>query len=65
MRISLVFRVLTLTGLVAFAFVSAAASAQPAAGSADARLRALYTEEWTWRRQELAAGATSPASGRG
>jgi uncharacterized protein (DUF885 family) len=27
---------------------------QPAATSADARLRALYTEEWNWRRKELA-----------
>ena len=26
---------------------------QPGTGSADARLRALYTEEWNWRQQEL------------
>ena len=27
---------------------------QRGTGSADARLRALYTEEWTWRQQEMA-----------
>src|SRR5215203_1274026 len=26
---------------------------QRGSGSADARLRALYTEEWNWRQQEL------------
>ena len=26
------------------------------AGPADARLRALYTEEWNWRQRELARG---------
>ena len=29
----------------------------PEAPSADARLRSLYTEEWTWRQQELGRGA--------
>ena len=28
-------------------------------GSADARLRALYTEEWNWRQQELARAPTA------
>jgi cyclophilin family peptidyl-prolyl cis-trans isomerase len=28
--------------------------------SADARLRALYTEEWNWRRKELARGGDQP-----
>jgi hypothetical protein len=33
------------------------ASAQPQADtSADARLRALYTEEWNWRQEELRRG---------
>lgn len=44
-------------GLVAF-FVSATAHAQPErdASSADARLRALYTDEWNWRQRELGRG---------
>jgi uncharacterized protein (DUF885 family) len=33
-----------------------AARTQPDATSADARLRALYTEEWAWRQKELARG---------
>ncbi|HEX6215923.1 MAG TPA: DUF885 family protein [Vicinamibacterales bacterium] len=33
------------------------AQAQPDAASADARLRALYTEEWEWRGKEFARGA--------
>jgi uncharacterized protein (DUF885 family) len=32
----------------------------PTAGSADARLRALYTAEWTWRQQELARRSDEP-----
>jgi uncharacterized protein (DUF885 family) len=32
------------------------AHTQPDSNSADARLRALYTEEWKWRQQELARG---------
>ena len=28
--------------------------------SADARLRALYTEEWNWRRQEMARSSDQP-----
>jgi uncharacterized protein (DUF885 family) len=35
----------------------------PAAGSADARLRALYTAEWTWRQREL--GGRGGGGGRG
>jgi uncharacterized protein (DUF885 family) len=38
----------------------AAAPTQPDAASADARLRALYTEEWTWRRQEMARSSDQP-----
>jgi uncharacterized protein (DUF885 family) len=34
------------------------------ANSADARLRALYTEEWTWRQKELARG-DQPGGGGG
>jgi len=33
------------------------AQSQQAPSSADARLRALYTEEWNWRQQELGRGA--------
>ena len=32
----------------------AASQTPPSSGSADAKLRALYTEEWNWRRRELA-----------
>src|SRR5262245_61641572 len=34
----------------------ASASTQRDASSADARLRALYTEEWAWREKEMARG---------
>src|SRR5688572_13875181 len=37
-----------------FMLSSPAAETQPAPASADARLRALYTEEWKWRQQEVA-----------
>lgn len=37
----------------AFVLVPVAAQMQREVGSADARLRALYTEEWTWRQQEM------------
>ncbi|MCC7127081.1 MAG: DUF885 family protein [Acidobacteria bacterium] len=43
------------TALTVSIFLTSAASAalaQPAARSADERLRALYTEEWTWRQQD-------------
>jgi uncharacterized protein (DUF885 family) len=46
--------------LIACLFAAAAlASAQPPpdASSADARLRALYTDEWNWRQKEMARGA--------
>jgi hypothetical protein len=33
---------------------------QPDNTSADARLRALYTEEWNWRRKELARRGDQP-----
>jgi uncharacterized protein (DUF885 family) len=32
----------------------------PAAGPADARLRALYTAEWTWRQQEMGRRSDEP-----
>ena len=41
---------------VALSFSPLSAHSQPAP-SADARLRSLYTEEWTWRQQELGRGA--------
>jgi uncharacterized protein (DUF885 family) len=37
-----------------------AVETQPTATSADARLRALYTEEWNWRRKEMARGSDQP-----
>jgi uncharacterized protein (DUF885 family) len=52
-------RCLTLVGLVALvAFVPVPARAQAPGGtdSADARLRALYTEEWNWRQRDLGRG---------
>jgi uncharacterized protein (DUF885 family) len=60
-----VFRVL-LVPLVLCAVVlisTAAVQTQRGGGSADERLRALYTEEWNWRRQELARG--NEPGGRG
>jgi uncharacterized protein (DUF885 family) len=33
---------------------------QPDATAADARLRALYTEEWKWRQQEMARSNDQP-----
>jgi uncharacterized protein (DUF885 family) len=50
-----------ITSIVSAAVVLVIAStalAQPNA-SADARLRALYTEEWNWRQKELLRGATT------
>jgi hypothetical protein len=41
---------------VALSFSTLSAQSQPAS-SADARLRALYTEEWNWRQQEFGRGA--------
>ena len=49
-----------LVGLLITAALSSPSSAQtPTDASADARLRALYTEEWSWRQQELGRGAAS------
>ena len=46
--------------LLITAALSSPLSAQtPTDASADARLRALYTEEWSWRQQELGRGAAS------
>jgi hypothetical protein len=36
------------------------AETQRDTSSADARLRALYTEEWNWRRQEMARSSDQP-----
>jgi len=41
---------------VALLFSPLAAQSQPAPSSADARLRALYTDEWNWRLQEFGRG---------
>ena len=45
-----------------FVLVPVSAQTQPGTGSADARLRALYTEEWNWRQQELARDGGGGAS---
>ena len=50
--------------LICLLFVAALASPRvsaqlPADGSADARLRALYTEEWDWRQKEFGRGSDS------
>jgi uncharacterized protein (DUF885 family) len=53
----------SLTSLVLCAvlvLVPVPAQTQRGAGSADARFRALYTEEWNWRQQELARGGDLP-----
>jgi uncharacterized protein (DUF885 family) len=57
-------RTLTSLGL-ALACLSGMAAAQPAPApsSADERLRALYTEEWNWRRKELGRGGDAPGDG--
>jgi uncharacterized protein (DUF885 family) len=50
-------RSLTVLALCAVAVVLVrAAQTQPDTTSADARLRALYTDEWTWRQQEMGRG---------
>ena len=41
---------------VALSVSPLSAESQPAPSSADDRLRALYTEEWNWRQQELGRG---------
>src|SRR5688500_11960872 len=50
--------------LICFLFVSAPASwlvssQSQSDGSADARLQALYTEEWEWRGKELIRGGST------
>jgi len=54
------FALRSLTSLVLGAAVvivpASAQTPQRGTGPADARLRALYTEEWRWRQQELARG---------
>jgi uncharacterized protein (DUF885 family) len=51
------------SALVVAAFLALsphAAETQRDATAADARLRALYTEEWNWRQKELARGGEQP-----
>ena len=43
-----------------FVLSSPVVHTQREAASADARLRALYTEEWNWRQQELARSGDQP-----
>lgn len=43
-------------GAVLMAVPAAAQTPQGASGSADERLRALYTEEWNWRQQDMGRG---------
>jgi uncharacterized protein (DUF885 family) len=50
-----------LSSLLCSALVlSTSAQTQPDIRSADARLRALYTEEWNWRRNEMARRSDEP-----
>jgi uncharacterized protein (DUF885 family) len=42
----------------ALVLLSGAAQTQRDSNSADARLRALYTEEWTWRQQDTGRGGS-------
>jgi len=56
-------RVLPVAVLLGFAVTPSLARAQPAAGTADARLRVLYTDEWNWRRQELGRTGDQPGEG--
>ena len=44
----------------AFVLFPASVETQRDSNSADARLRALYTEEWNWRRQEMARSSDEP-----
>ena len=46
--------------LCAFLIVPISVATQRDTSSADARLRALYTEEWNWRRKEMARGSDQP-----
>ena len=52
-------RVLLLSFLLAVALSSPVPAQTPANTSADARLRALYTEEWDWRQKELGRGGAA------
>lgn len=50
-------RLALLVVLAAVTLPAPFAAQAPAATSADARLRALYTEEWNWRQKELGRGS--------
>jgi uncharacterized protein (DUF885 family) len=56
-------RLLAGFAVLAIALSAPAAQSHPDASSADARLRALYTDEWNWRRTELARGSDQPGEG--
>ena len=57
-------RLLSIAALVvAVVAVPSPARAQTSASGADARLRALYTEEWNWRRQEFGRTGDQPGEG--
>ena len=47
-------------GAVVLMATAGAQTTQPGSDSADARLRALYTEEWNWRQKELARESDQP-----
>ena len=53
-------QVLICVALGALFTLSPSGQAQRDGNSADARLRALYTEEWNWRRKELARDSDRP-----
>jgi uncharacterized protein (DUF885 family) len=50
-------RITLVVFLVAIVLSSPFSAQTPAANSADARLRALYTEEWNWRGKEFGRGS--------
>lgn len=49
-------RIALILGFVAAAIANTPAQTQPDAASADARLKSLYTEEWSWRQKEMGRG---------
>jgi hypothetical protein len=51
---------LTSVVLCALGLLPTSAETQRDPSSADARLRTLYTEEWNWRRQEMARTSDEP-----
>ena len=53
----------TLASFAVVVLFNASAQTQRDTNSADASLRALYTEEWNWRRKEMARNSDAPGEG--